>query len=46
VLSGDSATSGLARGVDAEGSLLLESGGRMQRFVSGEVSLRLTEGDA
>jgi BirA family transcriptional regulator, biotin operon repressor / biotin---[acetyl-CoA-carboxylase] ligase len=46
VLVGDSAISGTGRGVDADGALLLESGGRVQRFVSGEVSLRLTEGDA
>ncbi len=45
VLAGDGAMSGTARGVDEDGALLLESGGRMQRFVSGEVSLRLTEGD-
>ncbi len=46
VLVGDGAMSGTARGVDADGALLLESGGRVHRFVSGEVSLRLTEGDA
>jgi BirA family biotin operon repressor/biotin-[acetyl-CoA-carboxylase] ligase len=46
VLLGDAAMSGTARGVDADGALLLESGGRLHRFVSGEVSLRLTEGDA
>lgn len=44
VLAGDRVISGTARGVDADGALLLESGGRLQRFVSGEVSLRLTEG--
>lgn len=46
VLVGDGAISGTARGVDADGALLLESGGRLHRFVSGEVSLRSTEGDA
>jgi BirA family biotin operon repressor/biotin-[acetyl-CoA-carboxylase] ligase len=46
VLAGHGAISGTARGVDAEGALLLESGGRMQRFVSGEVSLALNLGDA
>ena len=46
VLVGDGAISGTALGVDADGALLLESGGRVHRFVSGEVSLRLTEGDA
>lgn len=45
VLVGNEAISGIARGVDSEGALLLESGGRMQRFVSGEVSLQLTEGE-
>jgi BirA family transcriptional regulator, biotin operon repressor / biotin---[acetyl-CoA-carboxylase] ligase len=46
VFAGEGAISGTARGVDADGALLLESGGRLHRFVSGEVSLRLTEGDA
>jgi BirA family transcriptional regulator, biotin operon repressor / biotin---[acetyl-CoA-carboxylase] ligase len=46
VLAGDRAVAGTARGVDAEGALLLESAGLMRRFVSGEVSLRLTEGVA
>jgi len=45
VLAGDSVIEGSARGVDVDGALLLDSGGRLQRFVSGEVSLRL-EGDA
>jgi BirA family biotin operon repressor/biotin-[acetyl-CoA-carboxylase] ligase len=35
---------GIARGVDADGALLLEVGGRLQRYVSGEVSLRLIDG--
>ncbi len=43
VLAGDRAIAGTARGVDADGALLLESAGMMHRFVSGEVSLRLTE---
>jgi BirA family biotin operon repressor/biotin-[acetyl-CoA-carboxylase] ligase len=43
VLAGDRAIAGMARGVDADGALLLESAGLMQRFLSGEVSLRLTE---
>lgn len=38
--------SGTALGVDAEGALLLDCGDRVQRFVSGEVSLRLTRGEA
>jgi len=41
----DTAISGTARGVDLEGALLLETGDRMQRFVSGEASLRVIEGD-
>jgi BirA family transcriptional regulator, biotin operon repressor / biotin---[acetyl-CoA-carboxylase] ligase len=45
VLMGEKTVSGTARGVDAYGALLLESGGRMQEFVSGEVSLRLGEDD-
>jgi BirA family transcriptional regulator, biotin operon repressor / biotin---[acetyl-CoA-carboxylase] ligase len=35
---------GVARGVDSDGALLLETGDRMQRFVSGEASLRLARG--
>jgi BirA family biotin operon repressor/biotin-[acetyl-CoA-carboxylase] ligase len=46
VLVGGGAMSGTARGVDADGALLLESAGRVHRFVCGEVSLRLTEGGA
>jgi BirA family biotin operon repressor/biotin-[acetyl-CoA-carboxylase] ligase len=45
VLAGDSTIEGTVRGVDWDGALLLEVGGRMQRHVSGEVSLRLNEGD-
>lgn len=41
----DSRISGLARGVDAEGALLLETGTGLRRFVSGEASLRMIEGD-
>jgi BirA family transcriptional regulator, biotin operon repressor / biotin---[acetyl-CoA-carboxylase] ligase len=44
VLAGDCAICGTARGVDADGALLLESGGRLHRIASGEVSLQLTEG--
>jgi len=43
VLAGDRTIAGTVRGVDADGALLLESAGLMQRFISGEVSLRLTE---
>ena len=44
VLIADDAIAGTARGVDQEGALLLEIGGRIQRFVSGEASLRVMEG--
>jgi BirA family biotin operon repressor/biotin-[acetyl-CoA-carboxylase] ligase len=43
VLVGERAASGTARGVDTDGALLLEMNGQMQRFVSGEASLRLAE---
>jgi BirA family biotin operon repressor/biotin-[acetyl-CoA-carboxylase] ligase len=45
VVLADTAVSGTARGVDAEGALLLDTGDRVQRFVSGEASLRLPKGD-
>jgi BirA family biotin operon repressor/biotin-[acetyl-CoA-carboxylase] ligase len=44
VLVGDEAILGTARGVDAQGALRLERAGRIQEFVSGDVSLRLAEG--
>ncbi|MEA3150381.1 MAG: BirA family transcriptional regulator [Gammaproteobacteria bacterium] len=44
VLMGDTALCGTARGVDAHGALRLERDGRMEEFVSGDVSLRL-DGD-
>jgi BirA family transcriptional regulator, biotin operon repressor / biotin---[acetyl-CoA-carboxylase] ligase len=44
VLVGGATIKGIARGVDADGALLLETGDRMQRFVSGEASLRLAHG--
>lgn len=46
VLGADGGIAGIARGVDDDGALLLEGGGRMHRFVSGEVSLRLSEVEA
>jgi BirA family transcriptional regulator, biotin operon repressor / biotin---[acetyl-CoA-carboxylase] ligase len=46
VVLGPTAIQGTARGVDEQGALLLETGVGMQRFVSGEASLRLIEGDA
>jgi BirA family biotin operon repressor/biotin-[acetyl-CoA-carboxylase] ligase len=45
VLLGDAVISGTARGVDLEGALLLDTGDSVQRFVSGEASLRMIEGD-
>ncbi len=45
VLIGDHAVSGTARGVDGHGALRLERDGRVQNFVSGEVSLRLDGND-
>jgi BirA family biotin operon repressor/biotin-[acetyl-CoA-carboxylase] ligase len=45
VLLGGAAISGTARGVDQEGALLLDTGDRVQRFMSGEASLRMIEGD-
>ena len=42
---GDKRAVGIARGVDVDGALLLEIDGRLQRFVSGEASLRLIEGE-
>jgi BirA family biotin operon repressor/biotin-[acetyl-CoA-carboxylase] ligase len=44
IIVGDSVVAGVARGVDADGALLLDSGARVQRFVSGEASLRLIHG--
>jgi BirA family biotin operon repressor/biotin-[acetyl-CoA-carboxylase] ligase len=46
VLAAAGAIAGTVQGVDADGALLLKSGGKMLRFVSGEVSLRLTHGEA
>jgi BirA family biotin operon repressor/biotin-[acetyl-CoA-carboxylase] ligase len=43
VVVGENALRGIARGVDLEGALLLETGEGMQRFVTGEASLRLTQ---
>jgi BirA family transcriptional regulator, biotin operon repressor / biotin---[acetyl-CoA-carboxylase] ligase len=40
VMMGDAVIYGTARGVDAHGALRLERDGRVQEFVSGEVSLR------
>lgn len=40
VISGTESTFGTARGVEIDGSLLVEVNGQLRRFVSGEVSLR------
>ena len=40
VISGTQTTFGTARGVEMDGTLLVDVGGSLQRFVSGEVSLR------
>jgi BirA family biotin operon repressor/biotin-[acetyl-CoA-carboxylase] ligase len=40
VLQGQLHEEGVARGVDADGALLLERGGRLDRFYSGDVSVR------
>jgi len=45
VLLADKGLYGTARGVDQDGALLLETESGVQRFVSGEASLRLIEGD-
>jgi BirA family biotin operon repressor/biotin-[acetyl-CoA-carboxylase] ligase len=45
VLAGESVISGIARGVDSDGALLLETQDGVRRFVSGEASLRVIEGD-
>jgi BirA family transcriptional regulator, biotin operon repressor / biotin---[acetyl-CoA-carboxylase] ligase len=40
VISGSETTFGTARGVETDGSLLVDVSGQLRRFVSGEVSLR------
>jgi BirA family biotin operon repressor/biotin-[acetyl-CoA-carboxylase] ligase len=45
VLLGESVIAGTARGVDSDGALLLETPDGVRRFVSGEASLRVIEGD-
>lgn len=40
VLQGGQAVEGLARGIDADGALLVEAGGTQRRFLSGEVTVR------
>jgi BirA family biotin operon repressor/biotin-[acetyl-CoA-carboxylase] ligase len=41
ILQGTQALEGFARGVDADGALLLDTGGTQRRVLSGEVSVRL-----
>ena len=45
VLLGDAVVCGTARGVDFDGALLLETPDGMRRFVSGEASFLVIEGD-
>jgi BirA family transcriptional regulator, biotin operon repressor / biotin---[acetyl-CoA-carboxylase] ligase len=45
ILIGDEVVEGISRGVDADGALILDRGGQLQRFVCGEASLRLGVGD-
>jgi BirA family biotin operon repressor/biotin-[acetyl-CoA-carboxylase] ligase len=46
VMVGERAVSGIACGVDSEGALLMNCGGMVRKFVSGEASLRLIEEDS
>ena len=40
MISGTETTYGTARGVEVDGTLLVDVDGQLRRFVSGEVSLR------
>ena len=42
VQSGEATTKGLARGVDLNGALLVETPQGLQRFISGDVTVRTT----
>jgi BirA family biotin operon repressor/biotin-[acetyl-CoA-carboxylase] ligase len=44
VISGSQTTLGTARGVETDGTLLVEVDGELRKFVSGEVSLRAAKG--
>jgi BirA family biotin operon repressor/biotin-[acetyl-CoA-carboxylase] ligase len=44
VINGAQTTQGLARGVDSDGTLLVDVDGEIRKFVSGEVSLRAVQG--
>jgi BirA family biotin operon repressor/biotin-[acetyl-CoA-carboxylase] ligase len=46
VMVGQNAVSGVACGIDSEGALLMNCGGKVRKFVSGEARLRLTEEDS
>ncbi|MGA2397651.1 MAG: biotin--[acetyl-CoA-carboxylase] ligase [Steroidobacteraceae bacterium] len=46
VLLAQGAVEGIACGVDEDGGLLLEKGGHLDKFMSGEASLRLLAGEA
>jgi BirA family biotin operon repressor/biotin-[acetyl-CoA-carboxylase] ligase len=46
VLLAQGAVEGIACGVDEDGGLLLDNGGRLEKFMSGDASLRLVEGEA
>jgi len=46
VVLAHSAVEGIARGVDEDGGLLLEHGGRVDKFIAGEASLRLVASEA
>jgi BirA family biotin operon repressor/biotin-[acetyl-CoA-carboxylase] ligase len=46
VLLAQSAVEGIARGVAEDGGLLLEHGGKVDKFIAGEASLRLMSGEA
>ena len=45
VINGAQTTLGIARGVDRDGTLLVDVDGEIRKFASGEVSLRRVEGD-
>jgi BirA family transcriptional regulator, biotin operon repressor / biotin---[acetyl-CoA-carboxylase] ligase len=41
LLMGDTVTTGICRGVNAHGALLMENDGQVKEFIGGEISLRL-----
>jgi BirA family biotin operon repressor/biotin-[acetyl-CoA-carboxylase] ligase len=44
VINGTQTTLGIARGVDSDGTLLVDVDGQVRKFASGEVSVRSLEG--